>query len=150
MLQQKQQQKNWILFFFFWIFLHFFDYFFVKKQNYLNRLNTLQPSQVMAPKWTPDDGALHTEQAKPLNNSATVGLLGFSKINNYEQNWVFFNKFGYYYYYYLPFIVMPTSLHFWKRQYWHWVRVVLTITQSWFRRHLYLASSPFMLRKKNF
>jgi len=49
-----------------------------------------------------------------------------------------------------PLIVMPTSLHFWNRQYWHWVRVDLTITQSWFRIHLYLASSPFMLLKKNF
>ena len=36
---------------------------------------------MIAPKWTPDDGALHTEQAKPLNSSATVGLLGLSWIN---------------------------------------------------------------------
>ena len=32
----------------------------------------------MAPKCTPDEGALHTEHGKPLNNSATVGLFGFS------------------------------------------------------------------------
>jgi len=39
---------------------------------------TLQPSQVIAPKWTPDDGALQTAHGKALKSSATVGLFGLS------------------------------------------------------------------------
>jgi hypothetical protein len=48
-------------------------------RSFILRLkNPLQPSQVIAPKWTPDDGALQTLHGKALNNSATVGLFGFS------------------------------------------------------------------------
>jgi hypothetical protein len=39
---------------------------------------TLHPSQVIAPKCTPEDGALQTQHGKALKISATVGLLGFS------------------------------------------------------------------------
>lgn len=50
-------------------------------QYQVNKILTLQPSQVIAPKCTPDEGALQTEHGNPLNNSATVGLLGLSIFN---------------------------------------------------------------------
>lgn len=49
-----------------------------------------------------------------------------------------------------PFTVIPTSLHFWNRQYWHCVRVFLVIKQSLFLTHLYFKSSPLTERRKNF
>ena len=44
----------------------------------LRRKKPLQPSHVIAPKWTPDDGALQTEHGNALKCSAIVGLFGFS------------------------------------------------------------------------
>jgi len=110
--------------------------------------NTLHPSHVIAPKWTPDDDALHTQQGKRLKISATVGLFGFSIKRN--KRLATSNECSLSCRADIPLIVIPTSLHFWKRQNWHWVRVVRIMTQSWFRIHLYLVSSPFILLRKNF
>ena len=52
--------------------------------------------------------------------------------------------------FFIPLLVIPTCLHRWNRQYWHWFRVDRTITHCRFLGHLYLASSPFTLLRKNF
>ena len=43
---------------------------------------------------------------------------------------------------------IPTKRHFLKRQYWHWFRVVLSITQFWFHLQWY-CKFFWIVRRKN-
>jgi hypothetical protein len=107
-------------------------------------LLTLQASHVTAPKWIPDADAPQTRHGNFLYKSSVFGptdsrIIQMNKTRkNEEEN--------------VPWGFIPTEIHFWNRQYWHWVRERFVIEQEKSLWHLYfLFPSPVAIeRRKNF
>ena len=91
--------------------------------------------------------------------TANIAAYRFEQFGHCRTNWTLWNIVFFKVYltrlmflvvFFIPLLVIPTCLHRWNRQYWHWFRVDRTITHCRFLGHLYLASSPFTFLRKNF